>query len=115
MGYTGGGFGKNGQGIVALVIPEMKSPRRCIGYDVVVSSFPTPSLAATREVFFIVGGFQNDFTTGHSTVELVDEMVVPDIPDSKNIVVDEIATNIPVCSTLESTLKHEHIYLYQPT
>jgi hypothetical protein len=78
MAYTKRGIGKNGQGIVALVIPEMKSPRRCIGYDVVVSSFPTPSLAANKEVLFVAGGVQSNFPVDQSP-ELIDEMVVPKI------------------------------------
>jgi hypothetical protein len=49
MGYTGGGLGKNGQGIVSPSMPEMLPLRTSLRYDVFFSSFPTPSLAATRE------------------------------------------------------------------
>jgi hypothetical protein len=114
MGYTRGGLGKNGQGIVSPIMPEMLPPRTGLGYDVVVSSFPTPSLATNREVLFIAGGVQTDFPVEQSTIEPVDEMVVPDIPDSKNIVVDDIVVDIPGCSTLESTPDPEPISLDQP-
>jgi hypothetical protein len=61
MGYTGGGLGKNGQGIVSPIMPEMMTPRTGLGYDVVVSSLPTPTLAANKEVLFVAGGVQTDF------------------------------------------------------
>jgi hypothetical protein len=61
MGYTGGGLGKNGQGIVVPITPYMKSPRTSLGYDVVVASLPTSSLVATREVLFVAGGVQTSF------------------------------------------------------
>jgi hypothetical protein len=48
MEYIGGELGKNGQGIVFLITPDMKSPRTCLGYDVVVSSLPTSGLVTTR-------------------------------------------------------------------
>jgi len=50
MGYTRGGLRKNGKGIVDPINPKMKAPRTSLGYDVLVSSLPTPSLTATREV-----------------------------------------------------------------
>jgi hypothetical protein len=83
MGYTGGGLGKNGQGIVSPIMPEMKSPRIGLGYDVVVSSLPTPSLAATKEVLFVAGGVQTDFPKEKSTVNCVEPlmMVVPNMPE----------------------------------
>jgi hypothetical protein len=56
MGYIGGELGKNGHGIDAHIIPEIKSPKIGLGYDVVVASFTTPSLAANKKVLFVAGG-----------------------------------------------------------
>jgi hypothetical protein len=83
MGYIGGGLGKNGQGIVVPITPEMKSPRIGLGYDNVVSSLPTPGLSATKEVLFVAGGVQTNFPEEKSIVDcakLIDEMVVPNMP-----------------------------------
>jgi hypothetical protein len=50
MGYSVGGLGNTGHGIIVPITLEMKSPRIGIGYVVVVSSLPTPGLGTTREV-----------------------------------------------------------------
>ena len=42
-------------------------------------------------------------------------MVVPDIPNSKNIVVDDIVTDIQGCSTPKSTPEPEPISLDHPS
>jgi hypothetical protein len=60
-----------------------------------VSSLTTPTLAVNMEVLFIAGGVHTDFLAEQST-EPVDEMVVPDMPDSKNIVVDDVVVDISV-------------------
>jgi hypothetical protein len=51
---------------------------------------------------FVTDGVQTDFPVEQSTEPIV-EMVVPDIPDSKNIVVDDVVADILGCSTPEST------------
>jgi hypothetical protein len=71
MGYTGGGLGKNGQGIAAPIMFEMLPPRTCLGYD---ASLPTPDLAAIKE--FIVGGVHIDFSIEQSAAKPLDEMAV---------------------------------------
>jgi hypothetical protein len=53
MGYTRGGLGKSGKGIVVPITPKMKSPRKYLGYGVVVSSLRTPGLVAPREVLLL--------------------------------------------------------------
>jgi hypothetical protein len=72
MGYTRGGLGKNGQGIVVPITPEMKSPRIGLGYDVFVASLPTPGLATTREVLFVAGGVQTGFLEEKPIVDCVE-------------------------------------------
>jgi hypothetical protein len=83
MGYTGGGLGKNGQGIAITITPEMKSPRTSLGYDVVVSSLPLPGLATPRQVLFVAGGFQTGLQEEKPTTDCVEhiyELVVPNMP-----------------------------------
>jgi len=60
MGYTGGGLGKNGRGIIAPINLELKSPRTCLGYDVDDSSLPTLGFADTKAVLFVVGSVQTE-------------------------------------------------------
>jgi predicted RNase H-like nuclease (RuvC/YqgF family) len=51
-----------------------------LGYDVVVSSLPTPGLATTREVLFVAGGVQTSFPEEKPTVDCakqIDELHVP--------------------------------------
>jgi hypothetical protein len=58
----------------------MKSPQIGLGYDVVVSSLPSPSLVATREVLFVVGGVQTDLLEEKPIIdcdEQIDEIHVP--------------------------------------
>jgi hypothetical protein len=43
-----------------------------LGYDVVVSSLPTPSLATTKEVIFIAGGVQAGFIREQTIVDCVE-------------------------------------------
>jgi hypothetical protein len=38
-------------------------------YDFFVASLPTPSLATTRKVLFVLGGVQNDFLEEHPIVD----------------------------------------------
>jgi hypothetical protein len=83
MGYIEGGLGKNGQGIVVHITPEMKSPRTGLGYDVFISPLPTHALVATKEVLFFTGGVQIDFPEEKSIVnyvEHIDKMVAPNMP-----------------------------------
>jgi hypothetical protein len=54
-----------------------------------------------REFLFIASGVQTDFLVEKS-LEQIDEMVAPHIPNSKNIVVDDIVVDIQGCYTLES-------------
>jgi hypothetical protein len=53
-----------------------------LGYDVDVSSLPTPSLATTREVLFVVGGVQTDFPKDITIdcVEQIDELHLSRMP-----------------------------------
>jgi hypothetical protein len=80
MGYNEGGLGKNGHGIVVPITPKMKSLRIGLGYGVVVSSLPTPRLAAPREVLFVAGGVHNLFPKEQPTAEQIDELVVSIMP-----------------------------------
>jgi hypothetical protein len=61
MGYTEGGLGKNGQGIVALIMHEIMTLRMGLGYDVVVASLSTPALAANKEFFSLQVEFRMIF------------------------------------------------------
>ena len=59
--------------------PFIKTSLRC---DVVVASLPTPSLATTREVLFVVRGVQIGFPKEQPTVDCskhIDEFLVPHI------------------------------------
>jgi len=114
MGYTKKRFGRKGQGIVSTIVPAMLTPRTCLGYDVIVSSLPTPTLAVNKEVLFVVGGFQTDLLAEQSS-EPIDEMVVPNMPYSKNIASDDVVVDISGCSTPQNTLDPEIISLDQPT
>jgi hypothetical protein len=54
-----------------------------LGYDVVVASLPTPSLATTKEVLFVAGGVQTGFLEEQPTidcVEQIDELHAPHMP-----------------------------------
>jgi predicted RNase H-like nuclease (RuvC/YqgF family) len=54
-----------------------------LGYDVVVASLPTPSLATTKEVLFVAGGVQTGFLEEQPTidcVEQIDEFHIPHMP-----------------------------------
>jgi hypothetical protein len=44
-------------------MPEMMTPRTCLGYDVVVASFPTHALVVNRGFLLIVGGSQTEFSS----------------------------------------------------
>jgi hypothetical protein len=59
------------------------------------------------EVLFILGGVQ----TNEKSIEPVDEMVVPDMPYSNNIVVDVVTFDIPCFSNPETTPDPEPISL----
>jgi hypothetical protein len=72
MEYTGGGLGKNGQGIAITITLEMKSPRACLGYNVVVSSLPLPGLATPRQILFVASGFQNGLQEENPTTDCVE-------------------------------------------
>lgn len=60
MGYIGGGLGKNGQGIVVPIAPEVKASRAGLGYDVAAPSSSLASLVESRNVVFVTGGIQNE-------------------------------------------------------
>jgi hypothetical protein len=111
--YTRGGLGKNGHSIVDPIVPMMFTPRIVLGYDSIVSSLTTPKLATNMEVLFISSGVHMDFPTKQSP-KLIDEVVVPEIPNSKNIFFDDVVVDI-LGYTLESTLNYELISLDQPT
>jgi hypothetical protein len=72
MGYIRGVLGKNGHGIIVTITPKTKSPRTSIGYDVVVSSLPTPSLSTTREVLFFASGVQTILREEKPTIDCVE-------------------------------------------
>jgi len=55
MGYTGGGLGKNGQGIVVPISPMMQTYKAGFGYDAASTSLPTPGLAEHKKVLFVGG------------------------------------------------------------
>ena len=55
-GYIRGGIGKNGQGIGVPIIPKMKPPRTCLGYDV-----ETPGFDNIKRVLFVVGSVYIEF------------------------------------------------------
>ena len=57
MGYTKGGLGKNGYGIVVPFTPEMGSSRKSLGFDV-IASLHTPNLDSTKKVLFVIRGVQ---------------------------------------------------------
>jgi hypothetical protein len=114
MGYTRGGLGKNGHGIDSPIMPDMLTPRKGLGYDNVVASFPTLGLATTREVLFVLGGVQIDFPVDQST-EPMDAMVILDMPEYQTIFFYDIATNILDFSTPKSTPDLDHLSLDHPT
>jgi hypothetical protein len=114
MGYTIGGLGKNGQGIVSPLMPKIKSPRIGLVYDVVVASLPILSLATNKEVLFVTGGVQNNFIVEKST-KYIDEMVVPNMPEAVEIIVDDTVVDILGCYTPESTPNPNPIALDHPT
>lgn len=49
MGYTGGGLGKNGQGIVAPINPVVHTSRVGLEYDLVAASSPTSNCEVLEE------------------------------------------------------------------
>jgi hypothetical protein len=54
-----------------------------LGYDVVVASLPTPSLATTKEVLFVVGGVQTSFLEEQPIVDCskhIDDFLIPHMP-----------------------------------
>jgi hypothetical protein len=76
MGYTRGGLVNNGHDIVVPITPQMNSPRTCLGYYGVISSFPTTYLATTGEVLFVVGRVQIDLLEEKYTANCT-ELIVP--------------------------------------
>ena len=56
------------------IINCQRSPfiKKGLGYDVVVSSLPTPSLATTKEVIFVSGGVQTGFLEEQPTIDCVE-------------------------------------------
>jgi len=88
-------------------MPDMFPSRIGLGYDGVVSSLTTHSLATNKEVLFVAGGVQTD----DKSLELIDEGDIPNMSDSKNLVANEIVVDIPGCSIPESTLDPKPIYL----
>jgi hypothetical protein len=102
MGYTKGGIGNNGQGIGVPITPEIKSPRKGIGYDIVVSSIPTPRLSTTKEVFFVAGGFQTGFPEEKpivDCVEHIDELHVTHMPEFEHVITYDIVVDMLGFST----------------
>jgi hypothetical protein len=49
-------LGRMDNGIFVPITPKMKSPRKCLGYDFIVSSLPTLDLVAPMKFLFVVGG-----------------------------------------------------------
>jgi hypothetical protein len=94
----------------------MKSPTTDIGYDVLTSSFPTPTLVASKEVLFVVGGVETGFPEEKpivTSIEYIDEMDIPNMPEYENIVFDGIVVDIPVCSNPDITPNLDPISLYR--
>ena len=70
----------------------MKSPRIGVGYDAT-----TPSFANTRRVLFVVGGVQTELLEEIPTINYdgnIEEIVIPQKPDFKNGVTDEIVVDV---------------------
>jgi hypothetical protein len=59
---------------------------------------------------FVVGGVQTNFPA-EQYIELIDEMVVPNMPKDENIIVDDIVSDILGCFTPKSTPDPEPISL----
>jgi Mg2+/citrate symporter len=82
-------------------MPEVKPPIIGLKYDTLIASLPTLNLVAMKEILFVAGG---DFIglpqeqPMVDCIELIDELVVPNMQGYENIVVDMLSF-----PTLEST------------
>jgi hypothetical protein len=121
MGYTRGGIGKNGQGIVVPITPKMKSPRTSLGYNAIVASLPTPGLATMRKVLFFVGGVQTSFPKEKPTIDCakqIDEIPVPHLEEfehTNDIVVDMSNFSTPISETnLDPTSSDQPVQKFVP-
>ena len=80
-----------------------------IGYDVVVSSLPMPSLATTKEVLFVAGGVHIGFLEEQPTidcVEQIDELHAPHTLAIEHVVTNDIVVDMSNCSTHVSEPNH---------
>jgi hypothetical protein len=99
MGYTRGGLGKNGQGIVVPISPEIQTSRAGLGYDVVVVASPsTPGLVESRKVLFVAGEVQTELLEEKPTVDCPEQVNEVDMPELENLLQMIVVSNVHGCT-----------------
>jgi hypothetical protein len=89
-----------------------------LGYDVVVASLSTPSIATTREVAFVASGVQIVFTEEKPTIDCskqIDEFHIPHMSEFEHTVTNDIVVDMLDCYTLVRELNPHPSSFDHPT
>lgn len=107
MGYTRGGLGKSGYGIVVPVSPKMQTSRESIGYAIAIAtSLLAPSLTEPRKVLFVVGGIHSKEQPTVNYVEENDGVIMPKLEPTIIVgVFYDAQGDTPICDS-KSEIPH---------